>query len=141
MSSLSESEIQKRIQLGLVTYAPPNSRAQQDDEMEHWEDIEDEGKDSTSEESDEDFVLDEKRRSSIDLCTMTMNAHDQGSENAVSVAAAAAFTICEFEPNKRQRSRKPMVASISEEAVVDDEEIATVDGEAEDMELRATEEN
>jgi len=138
LAALSETEIQKRIQLGLVTNAPPGARpADDDDEMEDWEDIEVEDSKEASENSDEDsFVLDEKRRSSVELDSMSINLHDQTMDAA---GIAAGFVMAaDFESNKRQRSRKPMVASITEEtASNDDEEIATVDGdEPEDMELR-----
>ena len=145
LASLSETEIQKRIRLGLVTHAPPGVRPQDDTEMEDWQDMEDDdvvnakglGIDS-EDEDDSDFVVDEKRRLSVDLDTMSVNSHDQEWENgnnnvAVNAAtAAAAFAMADFEPNKRQRSKKPMVASISEAA--EDEEIATVDGDEEEME-------
>ena len=138
LAALSEAEIQKRMRLGLVTHAPPGvAQGQEDKEMEDWEDIEEDGKESTSEETDEeDFVIDAKRRSSVDLDNMSVNSHDQDWENAVGTAAGA-FAMSDYDPNKRHRSRKPMVASISEEAGAEDEEIATVDGdEAEDVELR-----
>jgi len=137
LSALSDSEIQKRIRLGLVTHAPPGAHGQEDKEMEDWEDIEEDAKESSEDTDDEDFVIDAKRRSSINLDDMSVNSHDQEWENDGGSTAAAGFAMSDYEPNKRQRSRKPMVASISEEAGAEEEEIATVDGdEAEDMELR-----
>jgi hypothetical protein len=143
LATLSETEIQKRIRLGLVTHAPPGVRLQDDAEMEDWQDM-DEDEDVTAKgsgidsEDDEDFVVDQKRRPSVDLDNMSVNSHDQEWENGKSSVAAnaavvaAAFAMADFEPNKRQRSKKPMVASISE--ATEDEEIATVDGDAEEME-------
>ena len=142
LATLSETEIQKRIRLGLVTHAAPGVRPLDDTEMEDWQDMEDEddvaAKGSGIESDEEDFVIDQKRRSSVDLDHMSVNSHDQEWENGQSSVAAnaavvaAAFAMADFEPNKRQRSKKPMVASISE--ATEDEEVATVDGDAEEME-------
>jgi len=143
LAALSETEIQKRIRLGLVTHAPPGVRVQDADTvMEDWQDIEDDDGNTKEEgidsDEDDDFVIDQKRRSSVDLDHMSVNMHDQECENdsvpAAAAAAAAAFAMADFEPNKRQRSKKPMVASISEEVAAEDEEneTATVDGEDED---------
>ena len=145
LSTLSETEIQKRIRLGLVTQTPPGVRPQDDTEMEDWQDMEDEDEGDVAakgsgieSEDDEDFVVDQKRRPSVDLDNMSLNSHDQEWENGNSSVAAnaamvaAAFAMADFEPNKRQRSKKPNVASISE--ATEDEEIATVDGDEEEME-------
>ena len=142
LATLSETEIQKRIRLGLVTHAAPGVRPLDDTEMEDWQDMEDEddvaAKGSGIESDEEDFVIDQKRRSSVDLDHMSVNSHDQEWENGQSsvvanaAVVAAAFAMADFEPNKRQRSKKPMVASISE--ATEDEEVATVDGDAEEME-------
>lgn len=150
MAALSEQEIQKRIKLGLVVSGPPNDNDSEDVELEDWQDIPDEVDQAKGVESDgsEDFAFDTKRRPSIDLENMSFNSHDQECE--ASAAATAGLTASylspsfhgdTYDPNKRLRARKPLVASITEEelldAVVDDEEIATVDGddEADDMEL------
>jgi hypothetical protein len=138
LASLSEQEIQKRMKLGLVTNAPRGAPSADDEELEDWEDIQDDGKESSEEGTDDDYIFDAKRRSSVDLDNMTTNLHDQQWENT-SNGGVAGFTYQgDNESNKRQCARKPMVASICEESAgADDEEIATVDGDdVEDMELR-----
>jgi hypothetical protein len=148
LSSLSEQEIQKRMKLGLVTSTPDgaNGAVAEDEELEDWQDIPDDAK--VDSDSSEDFTIDTKRRSSVDLDNMSLNAHDLEYEAGAAAAAATggpySFHGDTYDPNKRLRARKPMVASISEESPTgtagggaDDEEIATVDGgdnEADDME-------
>jgi hypothetical protein len=146
LSSLSEQEIQKRIKLGLVTSTPDgaNGAVAEDEELEDWQDIPDDAK--VDSDSSEDFTIDTKRRSSVDLDNMSLNTHDlEYDAGAAAVAAGGLYSFHgdTYDPNKRLRARKPMVASISEESPnstaggPDDEEIATVDGgdnEADDME-------
>ena len=146
LASLSEQEIQKRMKLGLVTNAPRGAAAASaadDEELEDWHDIQDD--DGEKEEDDdstvEDYNFDTKRRSSVDLDTMSINSHDQERERANNnnaTSAAFSFHGDSYDPNKRLRARNPMVASICEEtAGAEDEEIATVDGDdLDDMELR-----
>ena len=77
---LPESEIQKRMKLGLVTNdGPPGTHTR----METWEDLE--------EDEQEDMVLDTKRRSSVELDHMVANAHDSA------VGSVAFGTIYEDE--------------------------------------------
>lgn len=77
---LPESEIQKRMKLGLVTNEGPSDT---NTSMETWEDLQ--------EDEEEDMVLDTKRRSSVELDNMVENAHD-------SVSGSVAFgTIYEDE--------------------------------------------
>jgi diadenosine tetraphosphatase ApaH/serine/threonine PP2A family protein phosphatase len=75
--NLSESEMQKRIKLGLVQEAAPA-----DDSDEEWDDFDDEDEE---EEIDlnvqqEGYVFDKRRRQSIDLSSMRNNFHDMEAE-------------------------------------------------------------
>ena len=136
LATLSEQEIQQRMKLGLVTNAP-GAPASDDEEVEEWEDIEDAGKEaSDGNSSDEDYVFDPKRRSSVSLDNMSINSHDSESDlRSADGIGAVGFSYQDHEPNKRLRARQPSVASIREEPGVEDEDVATVDGDdAEDME-------
>ena len=71
--NLSETEMQKRIKLGLVRDSTP-----QDDSDEEWDGFDDE---EDEEEVDldvqqEGYVFDKRRRQSIDLSSMNNNYHD-----------------------------------------------------------------
>lgn len=132
------------MKLGLVTIAPQprGALAVDDEQLEDWDDLKDDVKDCSDESSDDDYTFDTERRSSVDLDNMSINSHDQKWDNGEGgVAGCSSFHGDTHDPNKRLRSRKPMVASISEETtVVDDEEIATVDGDNdEDMEFHDAE--
>jgi hypothetical protein len=166
LASLSEQEIQKRAQLGLVTPSLDGSGAavstiitsSEDEELEDWQDItEEQDKAKSDDDDDEDsaYVFDTQRRSSVDLDNMTANAHDSaliGHNAILPHVSTGSFALYDNNPNKRQRARsKPSFASIREEEPLgrgcaaatttntfDDEEIATVDGndDVEDMEIR-----
>lgn len=147
---MSEQEIQKRMKLGLVTHAPRGAAAAafaaDDEDLDEWHDIkdDDDGQEDNNSDDDstvEDYNFDTKRRSSVDLDTMSINSHDlerERTNNNAAAAAAFSFHGDSYDPNKRLRARTSMVESISEEtAGAEDEEIATVDGDdLDDMELR-----
>jgi hypothetical protein len=101
LRKLPESEIRKRMQIGLVTPAESPSGAhppvQQD-----WQDIEDDD----DEDDVEDYVLDPNRRPSVDMDSMSNRNLMQGMAN-----------------DNSNGSKHP--ATISEE----DDEVATVDGD------------
>ena len=120
VSNLSEKEIQKRIKLGLVTNSAVAGTPTMESEEVDWDDLA-EGDDEDGDGHDS-FVFDTGRRSSVEIDSMSTNVHDQQeawSQNDLS--------------SKHQRSRKPMVASISE---VEEEETATVDGDDEMTDAR-----
>jgi hypothetical protein len=124
------------MRLGLVQNTPARAgRLQRDDsdpdDFEDWQDIEDDDNNNKADTDDEDitdgYKFDTERRSSVDMDTLSINAHDVEAAGAAASSAAFPFVNQDYDnPNKRQRSKKPMVASISEEA----EEVATVDGNA-----------
>lgn len=124
LATLSESEIEKRMRLGLVT----NEAVEEDDadiEEEEWEDLEE----NETEAMDESYVFDNERRPSIDLARVN-DQHDSIS-SMDSMDFNNSDGSLEFEPNKRHRSRKPRVSSIHEEPAedVEIEEDDTVDGD------------
>lgn len=127
LATMSETEIQKRIKLGLVTSSSEDAGdAEEEEELEDWQDLEED--DTTS--LDDDYSFDKNRRSSIDLAGISNTRDDASWASDASAASFASFT--EFEPNKRHRSKKPGFASIDEA----DEDVDTIDGEEDNMELR-----
>lgn len=125
LATLSETEIQKRIKLGLIT-APTNSE-DDDEETEEWEDFEDEEEDEKG--TSKGYIFDKSRSSSVDVAVMSKNTHDDAEWESES-----AGSLSDFEPNKRHRSKQPLISSIAE--IGEDEEIETVDGDDdEDIEL------
>jgi len=152
LASLSEQEIQKRIQLGLVTPAAAAAAhhasiatvaaIDNDVELEDWQDImeNDDDEEPAAERGLENgaYKVATQRRSSVDLGHMSVNVHDAAIANHTS-ANTASFSALPDHQNalKRQRYRQPSIASISEEEpsgvardpqTGDDEEVATVDG-------------
>lgn len=127
LAAISEPEIQKRMKLGLVTSNPEDAGDGQDEvELEDWQDLEED--DTTT--LDDEYSFGVNRRSSIDLAGISNIRDDASWASDASAASFASFT--EFEPNKRQRSKKPGFASIDEV----EEDVDTIDGEEDDMELR-----
>ena len=133
LATLSEKEIQQRVQLGLVTTPPQQYQEQPDDDeeedLEEWEDFdtdEEDAKDDSNRSGDDDYRIAATRRSSVDLATLHANLHDSNSwEQAVEDADA---------PNKRLRNSSisdPLIyGSIAEDpSENDDEEVATVNGD------------
>lgn len=120
LQSLSETEIQKRIHLGLVTNTPaPDSDEEVDDEQ--WEDFDDE----SEEEKVTEYRLAIHRRSSIDLMSTLANdsdsmmkCNDSGSnmDASTDLYGSKDGLIVDFDNSFRTRSRKPGVSSIHEEA-------------------------
>lgn len=121
--TLSENEIQKRIRLGLVTNTPLDD-SDEDEEEETWEDLED---DSDNEPDPTEYRLSANRRSSIDLKQVSVNELEMlGASNSVLNFSSSMLDtdfqssvtdvglIVDFDPNKRNRSRKPRVPSIHE---------------------------
>lgn len=149
---LSDHEIKQRMQLGLVTNVPYQQQqyhSQDDDgfddddqdgseDVEDWDDLQDsddEGKNRSSsprrrssaldDDDKDEYVFDTKRRSSVDLDSLSANLHDL-------MSAADTWDgngSYDFSQNKRRRSKKPNVASIKEHDTADDEEIETVNGD------------
>jgi hypothetical protein len=134
LAQMPESEIAQRMKLGLVTSSSEDAGdggGQEDDEdLDDWQDLED---DESDDKDETDYALDSNRRSSIDLSSISNTHDDTGWASDTSTSSLASFT--EFDqPNKRHRSKRPGFASISEEAV--EEDVDTVDGEDDTMELR-----
>jgi hypothetical protein len=146
LAALSESEIQKRMRLGLVTSSSESvGGGEGSDEDEEWEDLE--------EQSDEEGIqyrLSESRRASVDLngtvtdngiafegsSTSSFSAHlDFAASNSMMDSdldldddePVGGKMIVDFEPNKRLRSRDGMermdaIASGDEEGFDDDDD-------------------
>mmetsp|Transcript_27192 Transcript_27192/g.41139 ORF Transcript_27192/g.41139 Transcript_27192/m.41139 type:complete len:586 (+) Transcript_27192:165-1922(+) len=117
VQSLTDTEIQKRMRLGLVTnISPPESDGEYDDEQ--WQDLEDE----SVEDNQVDYRLSMNRRSSIDLNSTV--SHDV---DATMNTSNSSFTLTSMENIEvdiagssspectKTRSRKPRVTSIHEE--------------------------
>lgn len=128
LQALSETEIQKRMRLGLVTTTPQSDSEEEEDER--WEDFEDE---ESEEEPDTQYRLSTNRRSSIDLMSTVANDSDSkmhcvdsnsnfmGGSNSNMEASGELVgsnsdgLIVDFDSSFRTRSRKPRVSSIHEE--------------------------
>ena len=137
LAAMPETEIQQRMKLGLVTCSSEDAGdAQDEEELEDWNDLEDDDSDDKAQVTlEDDYSFDKNRRSSIDLAGISNNRDDASWASDSSAASFTSFT--EFEPNKRQRSKKPGFAAIDE--ADEDVDTSTIDGEEDDMELRDTE--
>ena len=114
LQSLSETEIQKRMRLGLVTSTPaPDS--DEEEEEEEWDDLDDE--EEEEEQKVPEYRLATHRRSSIDLMSTVANECDfAGSSSSNMDMYDSQGLIVDFDTSLRSRSRKPGVSSIYEEA-------------------------
>jgi len=106
--NLSETEMQKRIKLGLVRESTP-----QDDSDEEWDDFDDEEEEEDVEldVQQDEYVFDTRRRQSIDLSSMNNNYHDM-----------AGLAALDQDVSARQQGMS---------AVEEGEEEDTIDGDAE----------
>jgi diadenosine tetraphosphatase ApaH/serine/threonine PP2A family protein phosphatase len=116
LAMLSDSEITKRIKLGLVT-APQNDEESVDDE--EWNDI-----DSSEEEEEEqeEYVFARDRRSSINLTSMAENCHDSVDWDNLSE---------DGQDSKRLMAPGQVTQTINEDTIPAEDEASTVDGDAE----------
>lgn len=131
LANLTDQEIEKRVRLGLVTAPIVSNGDDESEETEEWEDFaSDEENDEASQDS---YVFDRERKSSIDLASISSNSHDSLSWDNENSSIASNFV--DYEPNKRHRSKKPGFAPIAEECMNEEEETDTVSGD-EDVELR-----
>jgi diadenosine tetraphosphatase ApaH/serine/threonine PP2A family protein phosphatase len=141
LATLSADEIQKRTQLGLITassQASATNHSESDESsVEEWDDLDqivDNHNDEHYENDDksEEYVIDSRRRSSIDLSSMTQNLHEQ--LELLSHGQESLGLLADLEPGtKRQRSKRPSVASIRETGDEDDDdEVDTLDGTGDD---------
>jgi hypothetical protein len=117
LQSLSETEIQKRMRLGLITNDQDQLSASDDDEEERWQDIDDE----SEEENVTHYRLAPHRRSSVDLMSTLGHESDLGGSNSHMDYSESSHgnkdsLIVDFDTSLRNRSRKPAVSSIYEEA-------------------------
>jgi hypothetical protein len=129
LAALSESEIEKRMRLGLVTNdtVSDDGAEEQQVEEEEWEDLDEEGDDMEG-----SYVFDNERRPSIDLSSVHDPSDSMSSVDIDFNNSDGSLTF-DFEPNKRHRSRKPRVSDIREEAedaaIEDADEDETVNGD------------
>jgi hypothetical protein len=140
LASLSESEIDKRVHLGLVT----NDVASDDEEAievekeeEEWQDL-DEQEDDAMQNS---YVFAAERRPSIDLNSVydpgdsmsSIDLNNNSDSSLASIGDGSSSSNFDFESNTRHRSRKPRVSAIyeeSEDAVIEDaDEDETLNGD------------
>ena len=118
IQSLPESEIQKRMRLGLVTSTPAQD-SDDDDEEEEWDGFEEE---ESEEEKVTEYRLATHRRSSIDLMSTIASEIDFGGSSSSNMDVSDSLgrnndgLIVDFDSSLRTRSRKPGVSSINEEA-------------------------
>lgn len=125
LACLTETEIQKRLQLGLIKDVGGDLSEKDDDEDDESDDLE-EWEDFTEMEEthkEPDYVLQKTgRRSSIDLSTLAGNLHEEQME------AVGVVSDMDQPDNKRHRSKRPSVQSIQEDEVLDDAIGASDDG-------------
>jgi diadenosine tetraphosphatase ApaH/serine/threonine PP2A family protein phosphatase len=145
VANLTVEELQKRMQLGLVTQSPPADDVADDESEsqmeEEWMDLED-NKDNDGQsdrasiaDSKGDYVIDPRRRSSIDLSSLSDTYYNEAATMDQSHEVSGGLTEQEPDP-KKFRSKRPSVASIQEitEGGNDSSDVDTVDGN-EDVEL------
>lgn len=151
LSTLSEKEIQQRIKLGLVTTTNNDSGligADDDDEDVEWEDFDMDSDDAgeqqdngsstkgssssipNSNKQEHEYILTHSRRASVDLASMSSNSHDETDWESDQ-------STVDHEPNKRHRSASLIATSIGTIEEVDEEEVATVNGEDEVDEMES----
>jgi hypothetical protein len=116
LAMLSDSEITKRIKLGLVT-APPNDEESEDDE--EWNNFE---SSEEEEEEQEAYVFARDRRSSINLTSMAENCHDSIDWDNLSE---------DGQDSKRLMAPGQATQTINENSISAEDEASTVDGDAE----------
>ena len=144
---MSEQEIQRRVQLGFITPSLGGNAATaaaaaviDPKQSEEWQDITDQEEEEVMQESTDGhladdptetessmedntnpYLLDTRRRSSIDLGHLSFNRHDESmngsstNNNIGTEIASVVDSINQHHSNKRLRYRQPSIASISEE--------------------------
>lgn len=160
VATLSEQELKQRMKLGLVTNVPFQQQQYMQDEdeeqegsddgrpdMEDWDDLQDSDDDDDKNKSpgqrrrhsllddddEREYVFDTKRRSSVDLDSLSANLHD-----LMNAAEWDGNDSADFSVSKRRRSKRPNIASIQEHDGADDEEVETLNGDdaGGDVEIR-----
>jgi hypothetical protein len=139
LATLSDSEIAKRVRLGLVTddVASGDEIIEGEEEDEEWQDL-DEQADDVMQNS---YVFAAERRPSIDLNSVhepgdsmsSINLNNDSDGSLTYSGDSSLISNLDFESNTRHRSRKPRVSAIfeeSEDAVIEDaDEDETVNGD------------
>jgi len=147
LEMLSEAEIAERMQLGLVSSDLPEEPgyAESTEQEQEWEDFDDEEEADTSRdevdssfEDDEGYVLDERRKSSVDPVGTTASppggSHDNrvwcSEEDSEDSLPPKQIDFCGVDGSSRKKknNKHRRFSSICEENEGDDEE-STVDGE------------
>lgn len=107
LARLPESEIAKRMRLGLVTAADEED---DDDDDEEWDDFSESDEEEQGNQEDKQYVFAQGRRSSINLQSMAENFHDMGDNS----------THSDEGDRRRQFGREPSVPQIPENEVVEE---------------------
>jgi hypothetical protein len=145
LAMLSEAEIKERVQLGLIEgYTAEDAEGEEEYEEEEWEEFDEDpdgdmnralDNDSSLEVDEEAYVVDERRKSSVEP-TRTMSSPDRNDgTNGVAVSSGAKkidYSVGVDDHVRRKKRDKGKFDAIAEED--DDDEESTVNGEDDAME-------
>lgn len=142
LAMLSEAEIKERVQLGLIEgYTAEDAEGEEENEEEEWEEFDEDpdgdmnsglDNDSSLEDDEEAYVVDERRKSSVEP-TRTMSSPDRNDgTNGGAVAKKIDYSVGVDDHVRRKKRDKGKFDAIAEED--DDDEESTVNGEDDAME-------
>lgn len=143
LAMLSEAEIKERVQLGLIEgYTAEDADGEEEYEEEEWEEFDEDpdgdmncglDNDSSLEDDEEAYVVDERRKSSVEP-TRTMSSPDRNDgKGAVSLGSKKIdYSVGVDDHVRGKKHDKGKFDAIAEED--DDDEESTVDGEDDAME-------
>lgn len=145
LAMLSEAEIKERVQLGLIEgYTAEDAEGEEENEEEEWEEFDEDpdgdmnsglDNDSSLEDDEEAYVVDERRKSSVEP-TRTMSSPDRNDGTIGGEMSSGAkkidFSVGVDDHVRRKKRDKGKFDAIAE--VDDDDEESTVDGEDDAME-------
>lgn len=141
LAMLSEAEIKERVQLGLIEgYTADDAEGEEEHEEEEWEEFEEDpdcdmnrglDNDSSLEDDEEAYVVDERRKSSVEP-TRTMSSPDRNDGAESLETNKIDYSVGVDDHVRRKKRGKGKFDAIAEE--YDDDEESTVDGEDDAME-------
>jgi len=136
IAMLSEAEIAERVKLGLIT-CDPREEEFQEEEFEEFEEEEDEEAQDSSLDENEEYVIDDRRKSSVDPCGTRASpeggshgSHDYFMEGNDLPSQKIDFSGAATSTGRRSKKREGPFSTIREDE--EDDEESTVNGD-EDM--------
>ena len=137
IAMLSEAEIAERVKLGLIT-SDPREEEFEEEEFEEFEEEEDEEAQDSSFDEDEEYVIDDRRKSSVDPCgtraspeKSSHDSHDYSMEGNDMPSQRIDFSAAATTSTGRRSKKRGGFSTIREDE--EDDEESTVNGD-DDME-------